>query len=43
MRGRLVIVGRSALPVDNVDAALGNAADLVRLGDAATRDLTLPE
>jgi len=43
VRGRLVIVGVSALPVDNVDAVLMNAADLVRLGVAATRDLALPE
>ena len=43
VRGRLVIVGVSALPVDNVDAVLMNAVDLVRLGVAATQDLTLPE
>jgi hypothetical protein len=35
--------GAPALPADSVDAALINAADLTRLGDAATTDLALPE
>jgi outer membrane protein assembly factor BamB/mono/diheme cytochrome c family protein len=40
VRGLLVIVGVSVLPIDNVDAVLMNAADLVRLGVAATKDLS---